>query len=104
MAHYLLRQNGYKVFYVGQSVPLDSLKQIHNTIKPDNVLLFFISSKNNEHPAQYLEELIKLWPKSMIFFSGNPDIIKSVNSTPNLIYLQDFNSLGSHLSNSKAIV
>lgn len=104
MAHYLLRQNGYKVFYVGQSVPLESLDQIYKTIQPHNILLFFISSQNLDEPAQYLKQVSNLWPQSKIYFSGNPELINSFEPAPNLHHLKDFNAFKLSLNNSKSRV
>jgi MerR family transcriptional regulator, light-induced transcriptional regulator len=71
IAHYLIRLSGRKSVYLGANVPLEALFSAVSTIKPNNVLLFFVH-KDDPHEAQtYLGSLAASIKSARIYVAGD---------------------------------
>ena len=68
--NYLLRYFNHKVIYLGARVPLASLEQTLNTIKPDGAYAFVVSRKNADDFIQLKNDLSKSYPKMNFYWSG----------------------------------
>lgn len=55
--HYILKKLGWKIYYLGQSVPLESVKQIINQVKPDLVVSSWVVSVDENIVAGHFTEL-----------------------------------------------
>lgn len=69
-ANYLLRSEGFKVHYLGQSVPFESLKNAIEVTNPKHLLTFFVSNQPLEDIQQYLELLSQHFPALSIHVAG----------------------------------
>lgn len=69
--NYLLRKKGYRVIYLGTSVPFDSLMAAEKARPADYLLTFFESPITDNELQHYVEKLKKAFPKKNIFISGN---------------------------------
>ena len=55
--HYILKKQGWKIFYLGQSVPIDALKQITCQVKPDLIVSSWVVSVEEKIVQGHLSEL-----------------------------------------------
>jgi DNA-binding transcriptional MerR regulator len=67
---YLIRKRGHKVIYLGQSVPYEDLRTVHNIRNADHLVTAFYTSMTNEHMIEYTEKLASDFPKSNIYIAG----------------------------------
>ncbi len=69
-ANHLLRSRGYKVYYLGQDVPFESLQSSIETLHPDNLLTFFIRHQPKEDIQDYLKLLSETYGQTKIHVAG----------------------------------
>ena len=67
---YLLKKNGFKVIYLGQSVPFDDLDKIISIQKAEYFLTSFTTGITEKGLKQYLHKLAETFPEQTIFFTG----------------------------------
>jgi len=67
---YLLKKNGYKVIYLGQSVPFNVLEEITPIINPDAVFTSFTAVFSGSQFDDYLSRLSALYPNTKVFLTG----------------------------------
>ncbi len=67
---YILRKRGYKVVYLGQSVPYDNLKEVVNLRNCNVLLTQFISAITDEELQNYINKLSFDYPEMSIFMGG----------------------------------
>lgn len=92
-AHYVLRERGETVFYLGANVPLFTLKQAIENIMPDCVLTFFIKSNFSEDQQKHLNLIRNSFPDGTIYISGNEKLISSLELDSKTVWLQDIDAL-----------
>lgn len=66
--NYLLKSNGHKVVYLGQSVPLNDLKRVVEIRKPEFLVSVF--THISEEPYAFIKELSLSFPDAKILLSG----------------------------------
>lgn len=69
-SHYLARKNGFRPYYLGQSVPNDDLKVIARQHRPD-VIITCLTAPMEGDVAVYLQELSTSFPNCSILVSGH---------------------------------
>lgn len=69
--HYVTRKNGFKTYYLGQSVPYEDLESVYTVHKPDILITSFTSSPPARALEQYLQKLSKDFAGSIILASGH---------------------------------
>lgn len=55
--NYILKKNGYKVIYLGQSVPLNDLVKVIEYCKPDNIMMYSINHDVKENISKYVDKI-----------------------------------------------
>jgi len=68
--HYLTRQQGFKTFYLGQTVPHKDLETIYYLHQPQVLITSLISSPSANHFEEYIYTLSKDFANSTILVSG----------------------------------
>lgn len=68
--NYLLRENGVKTFYLGQSVPVESLLDTIKLMQPDVLVSSFVTTIN-ENSIQEMLIKIRTHTKARIIFGGS---------------------------------
>lgn len=68
--NYLLRKNARKVYYLGQSVPLQDMMEIMKKEKKIHLLLTITAVHSGRELIQYLFEVAKMFPENKIFVTG----------------------------------
>lgn len=92
-AQYVLRERGEAVCYLGSNVPLFTLQQAAENIRPDNVLTFFIKANFTEDQQRHLDLIRNSFPKGTIYLSGNAKLISSLDLDSKMVWLQDIDAL-----------
>lgn len=68
--HLLLKKNGHKVFYLGQSIPFQSLEEVVRVRNTDNLFTYFVAAFNQQEIPAYLQQLSKKFPDKTIYITG----------------------------------
>lgn len=92
-ANYLIRLSGQKTIYLGNRVPLQSLRNTALSIKFDHLLFLFVSNRPVKEAELYLKELGKIFKQSKIHIAGNPKLISQLTLTPKINWVQSVNDL-----------
>ena len=70
-AHYLIKESGRSVIYLGQNVPIDNLQTIIESSKATHIYSFFIKNVSGSQYQDLLNQLEQLYPQINILVSGN---------------------------------
>ena len=92
-AHFILRQRGENVIYLGTNVPLNTLQQATDAIMPDALLTFFVKSNFPEDQQLYLNSVRNCFPKGNIYISGNERLISTLNLDSETNWLRNIDDL-----------
>lgn len=68
--HYIVRQLGFKTYYLGQHLPYDDLKQVCAIHEPQIMITSIITSQKPQKLVDYLKKLIADFPFSDILASS----------------------------------
>jgi len=80
--NYILKKNGYKVIYLGQSVPLKDLVKVIEYCKPDNIIMYSINHDVKERIPHYIKKIATFSFVKKLFVKTSYDIGKQSNITP----------------------
>jgi DNA-binding transcriptional MerR regulator len=78
--NYSLRNQGVFTYYLGQSVPLDSLLECIETLKPTHIVTSWLGNVEKKFLKDYFESLVKI--NSVQFFAGGYQIANNSNLIP----------------------
>ncbi len=67
---YLIRKNGHRVVYLGQSVPLDNLSEVVRLSKAHFLFTYLIAGLPAKDLPEYLKSLSESFPEQTIFVTG----------------------------------
>lgn len=68
--HYIVRKNGYKTYYLGQSVPYDDLKKVYEVHKPHLLISSFTSVPSPKNLEAFMNQMAEDFPSSTILATG----------------------------------
>jgi len=68
--HYILRKYQHRVYYLGESLPVNGLIEIVNIKKIDYLVTSIVSSMSGEEINSYIHKLADHFPNQTIFLSG----------------------------------
>jgi DNA-binding transcriptional MerR regulator len=85
LAYYVARKMGWKVYYLGQNVPTENIKQVIEVVKPKLMLSMFITP-THESIKTRLDTILKQ-TEIPLLISGNPEIIESLRDDKRITYL-----------------
>jgi MerR family transcriptional regulator, light-induced transcriptional regulator len=74
-AHYLLRQRNQRIIYLGANVPFESIQEVMQHQRIENMLFFFIRVRPVSEAEEYLQRLRNNFKNVSIYFSGNSKLI-----------------------------
>lgn len=86
---YILRKRGYKVVYLGQSVPYDNLKEVVNLRNCNVLLTQFISAITDEGLQDYINRLSFDFPEMSIFMGGYQFLDRELDIPKNVSVYND---------------
>ncbi len=86
---FLLKKNGFKIIYLGQSVPFDDLLKVVNVRNTDYLFTYLIAAISQRDLPDYLQKLGETFPDKKIFVTGNQAHTNEVPFPKNVIPVQD---------------
>ena len=92
---YILRKRGYKVVYLGQSVPYDNLKEVVSLRNCNVLLTQFISAISDENLVEYIDRLSTDFADLSIFMGGYQFLDRSIETPKNVTVYNDMNEFKS---------
>lgn len=95
--NYLLKKQGHKVIYLGQSVPYEDVIEIARKRDADALLTYFISALPQNEIAPYLEKLSKDLPGKTIYITGHQQQHLKDLPSPNIVSFNNTESFKSIL-------
>jgi len=67
---YLLKKQGHRVIYLGQSVPFSDLKEVNKIQFTEYMLTSFTAAMPNKEMPEYIQKLSSSFPDRIIFVTG----------------------------------
>jgi DNA-binding transcriptional MerR regulator len=92
-ACYLIRARGFKVYYLGQSLPLNDLNSAYMLHEPDFLLTIITSTPGNGQIQKYIDTLSETFSDSNILLTGSQVVGQGLNINDNIEVLFHFNTL-----------
>jgi methanogenic corrinoid protein MtbC1 len=92
-AHYLIKESGRKVIYLGSNIPIDTLKHTAQGTKPSHLLCFLVHHQTPSEIKKYITQLKSCFPKTYLYIAGSEKILGPVPSEKNtqkIISVDDF--------------
>ena len=96
--HFLLRSKGVPTFYLGQSLPYESLVECIEKLKPNYILSSWLTAVDEKLVVSYFKKLKSDYP-NLDVFAGGPQI--NANSTALKNYIIEVNDLASIMKHLK---
>ena len=97
--HFLLRSKGVPTFYLGQSLPYESLVECIEKLKPNYILSSWLTAVDGKLVVGYFKKLKSDYP-NLDVFAGGPQI--KANSTALKKYIIEVNDLASIMNHLEA--
>lgn len=102
-AHFIIRDNGGKVIYLGCDVPLESVISAINDVNPDNLLMFLVHFDHAEMIQEQINELNHYFKGNKFYIAGNPKLISGLKLTDRAECLHSINSLENILKSGSEV-
>ncbi len=99
-SNYLLRAREQRVVYLGQSLPINDVKEAYKIHKPENILCIITSTPNYEYVQAYINQLSSLFPEANILFTGAQVIGQGLDSPENVLILNKIDDLLDFIKNN----
>jgi len=96
-SHYLIRQAGNKVIYLGSNVPFETIKNAIGETDPFHLLFFLVHNNTPENTQEYLDNLKKNFTKSQIHVSGNEKLISKLKTGKGINWVRSVEELEKQL-------
>ncbi|MFI5452906.1 MerR family transcriptional regulator [Pedobacter sp. UC225_61] len=97
-ASFLLRSHGFKVVYLGERVPMTSLKEAQSVVHAENLLFFMVRQRPIGEASDYLSELGKIFGESNIYLAGNSRLINELELPTNVTWFSSISAFKQILS------
>ncbi|WP_452231015.1 MULTISPECIES: MerR family transcriptional regulator [unclassified Lacinutrix] len=85
LAYYIAREMGWKVYYLGQNVPTENIKQVIEEVKPELMLSMFVTP-TEESVSSKIDTILSQGDIALLV-SGNPTILENVSQDKRVKYL-----------------
>ena len=85
LAYYIAKEMGWKVYYLGQNVPVINLKQVIQDIQPDVLFTMFVTPIHKTILPK-IDELCS-YSKTPLWVSGNPENLEEIIHDNRLDYI-----------------
>ncbi|MBU2940021.1 MerR family transcriptional regulator [Lacinutrix sp. C3R15] len=86
LAYYIAREMGWKVYYLGQNVPIDNIKQVVEEIKPEYLLTMFVTPAEDTINTT-IATILNQAEDVPLLFSGNPIGLEKVEGDSRIFHL-----------------
>jgi DNA-binding transcriptional MerR regulator len=85
--NYLLLRSGIKTIYLGEDVPLNSVKHATDHVNPSHIVLFMVKATSAQQTNDYLAKLCKQFSNKPVLLSGSPTFLQTVKKLNNLVLI-----------------
>jgi DNA-binding transcriptional MerR regulator len=92
-AHLILTLEGCKVLYLGPNLPLDSLEDLKDKIKIQNILYFNLSNQSMNKAQKNVKVLIDIFPNANQFLVLHSQYKDNIEKHPKLTILTEIDDL-----------
>ena len=92
-ANYLLRANGIRTVFFGQSVPLDALEEAYHKLEPAYILTAMITAPDPSNVQQYVNLLGSKFKDSRVLITGPRVVAQDIEISDNMTILNSFHDL-----------
>ncbi len=92
-ATYIIKSRDGRVFYLGQSTPLQDVQETYNIHKPDFLLSVFTTHPNLDNVQAYIDTVSERFPNSKFIVSGNQVIGQDLRIPENVIVMNNLRDL-----------
>lgn len=89
-SNYLIKADGHRVVYLGQSTPSADLLSVYQLHQPDYLLTVLTSSPSPEETQDYINSLSARFPAARILMSGYQVIGRGLHFPANVQVMRDF--------------
>lgn len=89
---FLLRKNGYKVIYLGQSVPFNDLLEVIRIRNTDYLLTYFVAALNQKDIPPYIKKISSALPGKKIIVTGLQLNDPMIDMPSNVIHVENAES------------
>ncbi|MBD8488691.1 MerR family transcriptional regulator [Echinicola sp. CAU 1574] len=103
-AAYLIKREGHKVIYLGQSTPQEDLLEVYKFHQPDYLITVLTTSPEVEFVEKYLCELSRTFPKSTIIVSGYQVIRGEVEVPENVMIMNKIEEVKFYLQEDRKVI
>jgi len=100
-ANYLLRENGIRTIFFGQSVPLDSLEEVYYKLEPSHILTAMTTAPDPSHVQRYINLLDSKFKDSRILITGSRVVGQDIEISDSMTILNSFNALDPIIQEAK---
>ncbi len=90
--NFLLKKNGFKVIYLGQSVPFKDIREVVKVRHTDYLFTYLIAAMSQREVPGYLQKLAETFPDKKIFVTGNQVKTADIPFPKNVIPADDAES------------
>lgn len=87
--YYLLKKNGHKVIYLGETVPFNGLVEVSKVKKVDAILTAIITAINEDEYIAYLNRLSENFPSTPIYLTGLQTTLYDLQIPDNMKVIHD---------------
>ena len=87
-SHMILKENGFDIVNVGKTISFDSILQCIDKIKPDILFTTFIVGQKVTLLQKFCDD-IHNHSNTKLFFAGNADLLRLVNTHGKVFYKLD---------------
>lgn len=81
LSYFILKSKGKRVLYLGQRVPISSLKSIIETKQPDAIHFFIVKNNCQKKTQQFINQIAEISKGKNVHVSGN-EVLKSQIKLP----------------------
>jgi DNA-binding transcriptional MerR regulator len=103
-ASYLIKNQGHKVIYLGQSTPDDDLLAVYNLHQPEYLLTVITTVPSSDHVQAYLNLISNRFPKATILVSGYQVIGQDLVFPANVRLLNYIRDIKDFLEEIKSVI
>ena len=101
-ANYLLRENGIRTIFFGQSVPLDSLEEVYHKLEPTHILTAMTTAPDPSEVQRYVNFLGKKFKDSKVLITGSRVVGQDIEISDKMRILNSFIDLAPAIEEAKA--
>lgn len=99
-ASYIIKSRDARVFYLGQSTPLQDVQETYNIHKPDFLLSVFTTYPSMENVQSYLNTVSERFPNSKFIVGGNQVVAQDLHIPENVMLLNNLKDLITFVENN----